>query len=81
MPHPDLQTLVEYLVKGLLEKPEAATVRVTERDRIVMMEIRVSAEEMGKIIGRRGRVIGAIRTLVKAAAARSGRRVVVEVVE
>ncbi len=80
MPHSDLQALVEHLVKGLLEGPEAASVTVTERDRLVTLEIRVSRNEAGKVIGRRGRVIGAIRTLVKAAAARTGRRVMVEVV-
>jgi len=79
MPQSDLRALVEFLTRGFVEHPEAVSVRLTERDRVVSIEIRVAPEDVGKVIGRRGRVIGAIRTLVKAAALRSGRRAVVEV--
>lgn len=79
MPEADLRALVEFLTRGLVERPEAVNVRVSERDRVVFIEIRVAPDEVGKVIGRRGRIIGAIRTVAKAAALRSGRRVVVEV--
>ena len=79
MPQADLRALVEFLTRGLVEHPEAVNVRVSERDRVVFIEIRVAPDEVGKVIGRRGRIIGAIRTVAKAAALRSGRRVVVEV--
>ena len=79
MPQADLRVLVEFLTRGFVERPEAVSVRASERDQVVFIEVRVAPEDVGKIIGRRGRVIGAIRTLVKAAALRSGRRVVVEV--
>jgi hypothetical protein len=72
---------VEYLTRGLVDHPEAVSVRVSERDHVVYIEVRVPSDEVGKVIGRRGRVIGAIRTLAKAAALRDGRRVVVEIVQ
>jgi predicted RNA-binding protein YlqC (UPF0109 family) len=79
MPEADVRALVEFLTRGLVERPEAVNVRVSERDRVVFIEIRVAPDEVGKVIGRRGRIIGAIRTVAKAAALRSGRRVVVEI--
>ncbi|MGH2375475.1 MAG: KH domain-containing protein [Candidatus Methylomirabilaceae bacterium] len=77
----DLRGLVEYLTRGIVDDPNAVSVRVTERDRVVFVEVRVSAADIGKVIGRRGRIIGAIRTLAKAAAVRGGRRVIVELVQ
>lgn len=77
----DLRALVEFLARGLVARPEAVSVRVAERERTLVIEIRVPADEMGRMIGRRGRIVGAIRTLVRAAAARDGRRAVVEIVQ
>jgi len=79
MPQADLRALVEYVVRGLADHPEAVSVRLVERDRVVYIEVKVAPEDVGKIIGRRGRMIGAIRTLARAAALRAGRRVVVDV--
>lgn len=81
MPQADLRTLVDCLVRGLLDDPSAVSVRATERDRVVSIEIRVPTGEIGKVIGKRGRIIGAIRAVAKAAAMRAGRRVVVDVVQ
>lgn len=81
MPPADLRALVEYLTRGLVDDPNAVSVRATERDRVVFIEIRVSAGDVGKVIGRRGRIIGAIRAVARAAAVRAGRRVVVEIVQ
>jgi hypothetical protein len=77
----DVRALVEFLTKGLVDHPEAVTVRASERERVLVIEVRVAAEEVGKVIGRRGRIVGAIRTLAKTAAARAGRRVIVEIVQ
>jgi predicted RNA-binding protein YlqC (UPF0109 family) len=77
----DLRALVEYLTRDLVDHPEAVSVRATERDRLVHIEVRVPTDEIGKVIGRRGRTIGAIRTLARAAALRDGRRVIVEIVQ
>jgi hypothetical protein len=81
MPPADLRALVEHLTRGLVDDPGAVSVRATERDRVVFIEIRVPAAEIGRVIGKRGRIIGAIRTLARAGALRAGRRVVVEVVQ
>ena len=81
MPDADLRSLVEFLTRDLVDRPELVSVRASERDRVVFIEIRVPADQVGKVIGRRGRIIGAIRTLAKAAAIRDGRRVVVEIVQ
>lgn len=80
MPPADLRALVEHLTRGVVDRPEAVSVRASARDQVVFIEIRVAPEDVGRVIGRRGRVVGAIRTLAKAAAVRSRQRVVVEVV-
>lgn len=81
MPPADLRGLVESLTRGIVDDPDAVSVRATERDRVVFIEVRVASGDVGKVIGRRGRIIGAIRTVAKAAAIRAGRRVVVELVQ
>jgi len=75
-----LQKLVEVLVKGLVEQPDQVSVKATEDPRAVTLEVRVADSDMGKVIGRQGRVAKAIRTVVKAAAVKDGRRVTVEFV-
>lgn len=77
----DLRALVEYLVRGLVDDPGAVGVRATERDRLVIIEIRVATGDLGKVIGRRGRIVAAIRTLARAASLHDGRRVMVEIVQ
>ncbi len=81
MPPADLRGLVESLTRGIVDDPGAVSVRATERDQVVFIEVRVAPGDVGKVIGRRGRIIGAIRTLAKAAAIRAGRRVVVELAQ
>lgn len=76
-----MKQLVETLVRYLVDQPDAVTVTVKESPRSVTFEVRVAAGEMGKVIGRHGRVARAIRSVVKAAAVRDGRRVNVEFVE
>jgi predicted RNA-binding protein YlqC (UPF0109 family) len=80
MPSADVRALVEFLVKGLVSRPDAVAVRASERDRMLVLEVLVAPDEVGKVIGRRGRIVGAIRTLAKAAAT-GGRRVVVEIMQ
>lgn len=76
-----MRDLVEFLAKSLVDRPEQVEVREVAGDDVVRLEIRVAEGDVGKIIGRQGRVIGAIRVLAKAAAAGSGRRVAVEVLD
>lgn len=73
-----LKKLVEVLVRNLVEQPDQVDVSAVEDPRSVTLEVRVASGDMGKVIGRQGRVAKAIRTVVKAAAVKDGRRVKVE---
>jgi uncharacterized protein len=75
----ELENLVLVLARSLVEDPDTVEVSGTESDSRVDLEIRVAPEDMGKIIGRQGRTIRAIRTVAKAASVRVGKRVNVEV--
>lgn len=76
-----MRELVEFLARSLVDRPDRVEVREVPVDGIVRIEIRVAEEDVGKIIGRQGRVINAIRLLAKAGAARREQRVAVEVME
>ena len=73
--------LVRYIAKSLVEKPDAVDVREVETDEGVTIELRVDPDDMGKVIGKQGRIAKAIRTVVKAASARDEKPVFVEIVE
>jgi predicted RNA-binding protein YlqC (UPF0109 family) len=75
----ELENLLLVLARGLVEEPDKVEVSGTETDTRVDLELRVAPEDMGKIIGRQGRTIRAIRTVVKAASVKLGKRVSVEV--
>ncbi len=75
----ELENLVLVLARSLVEEPDKVEVSGTESDSRVELEIRVAEEDMGKIIGRGGRTIRAIRTVAKAASVNLGKRVSVEV--
>jgi predicted RNA-binding protein YlqC (UPF0109 family) len=74
-----VKELVEYIAKSLVENP--AAVRVTERSRrgAVVIELRVAPSDMGRVIGKEGRVANAIRALLHVAAVRSGKRIVLDI--
>jgi predicted RNA-binding protein YlqC (UPF0109 family) len=74
-----LANLVLVLARSLVEEPDKVEVTGTESDSWVDLELRVAPEDMGKIIGRQGRTIRAIRTVAKAASVKLGKRVNVEV--
>jgi predicted RNA-binding protein YlqC (UPF0109 family) len=76
-----MRELVEYLCKAIVEHPDQVRVNEVEGETAVIVEIRVAPDDTGRVIGRQGRIIAAIRTLARAAATRQGKRVVVEVVE
>ena len=78
----DLAGLVDSIVRPLIEEEEALEVTAVETENGgVIVEIRVAADDAGKVIGRQGRVIKAIRTLARAAASRSGKLVDVELID
>ena len=73
--------LVRYIARSLVEKPDAVDVREVETADSVVIELRVDADDMGKVIGKQGRIAKAIRTIVKAATAKGEKPVFVEIVE
>lgn len=77
---PDLKGLVEYVAKALVDKPEAVKVAEVVDGSTTVYELEVDEGDIGKVIGRQGRVVRGIRALVKAAATRKGIRVDLDVV-
>ena len=74
--------LLEWLAKQLVDDPDAVRVEEVERDDdTTVLELYVAPEDRGKVIGRQGRLARALRTIVRASAARSRRRVILEIVE
>jgi predicted RNA-binding protein YlqC (UPF0109 family) len=74
-----MKEFVEIIARALVDNPDQVSVNEVEGEKSVILELRVASEDMGKVIGKQGRIAKAIRTLVKAAAAREGKRVVVEI--
>ena len=73
--------LVEYLARQLVDDPESVQVDETERDGDLVLRLRVAQDDVGKVIGRSGRMVRALRTVVRATGARENRRVLLEIVE
>jgi uncharacterized protein len=73
--------LLEFLVKALVEKPEAVVVEELEEDGDLVYEITVAEDDLGRVIGKGGRIANAIRTIAKAAAVRIDRRVIVDILD
>ena len=78
-PPKDVRELCEYLVLGLVDDPAAVEVTVEMTADAIVLRIVVAPDDRGKVIGRGGRVVRAIRSVVRAGAVKSGRRVLVEV--
>lgn len=76
-----MQEFLEYVVKGLVQKPEAVTITPVERAGVTIYELRMDSSDVGKIIGRQGVTINAIRSLLLAGSAKKGLRCAVEIVE
>jgi hypothetical protein len=73
--------LVEIIAKALVDNPDEVKVNEVEGTQSVIIELKVADEDMGKIIGKQGRIAKAIRTVVKAAAIKENKRVVVEIIQ
>lgn len=77
-----MKELVEVIAKALVDSPEEVlVVEKEEDDGTIVLELHVAKEDMGKVIGKRGRIAKSIRAVVKTAAARKDRKVVVDIVE
>ncbi len=74
-----MKELVEVMAKALVEHPEEVTVTETEKDGETIVELKVAPSDMGKVIGKQGRIAKAIRSVVKAAASKDDKKVVVEI--
>jgi uncharacterized protein len=75
-----MKELVEIIAKALVRNPDQVNVTESEDSNVTVYEVRVAPEDMGKIIGKQGRIAKALRTVVKAAAIRADKRVMVEIV-
>lgn len=75
-----MNKVLEDIAKALVEHPEDVTVTTVEKDDSIVLELRVNKDDMGKVIGKQGRIAKAIRTVVKACANREDKRVVVEII-
>ncbi|SHH07540.1 KH domain-containing protein [Tepidibacter thalassicus] len=73
--------LVEKIAKSLVDNPDEVVVNEIEGTQSVIVELKVAQEDMGKVIGKQGRIAKAIRTLVKAAAVRKNKKVSVEIIQ
>jgi uncharacterized protein len=77
-----MEDLLAYMVRGIVDEPDDVDVdSFEEDDGTIVLELRVAADDTGKVIGRGGRTISALRTVVKAASVRDNQRVLVDVIE
>ena len=76
-----MKELVKVIAMALVDHPEEVDVTETETDTSIVLELKVATEDMGKVIGKQGRIAKAIRTVVKAAATKDDKKVVVEILQ
>lgn len=76
-----MKELVEVIVKALVDDPESVVVNEREEKKTTVLEVRVAESDMGKVIGKQGRIAKAIRSVVKAAAAKEDKKVIVDIMD
>ncbi|MEY8334371.1 KH domain-containing protein [Lachnospiraceae bacterium 47-T17] len=76
-----MKELVEVIAKALVDYPDEVVVTETETDKSIVVELRVAQSDMGKVIGKQGRIAKAIRSVVKAAASKSEKKVIVDIMQ
>ena len=76
-----MKELVEVIAKSLVDHPDEVVVTESENDKALVVELRVAQTDMGKVIGKHGRIAKAIRSVVKAAASKENKKVIVEIVQ
>jgi predicted RNA-binding protein YlqC (UPF0109 family) len=76
-----LSEIVEYLARRLVDEPDAVRVEEIDRDGDTVLQLYVAKDDVGKVIGRQGRIARALRSVVRASAARSDRRVLLDIME
>ena len=75
------QDLVEYIVKSLVDIPDEVSINVIEGEKSTILELKVASEDVGKVIGKQGRIAKAIRTILSASATKGGKRAVLEILD
>jgi len=81
MERPVEKELVEYIARTLVDDPSGVIVNVIEGEKSTILELKVSDADIGKVIGKHGRIAKAVRTLLSAASTRTGKRVVLEILD
>ncbi|MBQ4531362.1 MAG: KH domain-containing protein [Lachnospiraceae bacterium] len=76
-----MKELVEIIAKSLVDNPQEVVVYEKEKDGDILLELHVAQEDMGKVIGKQGRIAKAIRAVVKAAASKEDKKVIVDIVQ
>ena len=79
--NPSLRELIDYLARGLVDRPEEVEVEEIEEQDALVFELKVAEEDLGKVIGKQGRTAKALRTILSAASAKARRRVILEILE
>ena len=76
-----MKELVEVIAKSLVDHPDQVVVTEKETDKAIIVELKVASDDMGKVIGKQGRIAKSIRTVVKAAATKDDKKVIVEILQ
>lgn len=76
-----MKDLIEFIVKALVDDPSEVSIAEINGDKITLYELRVAKNDIGKVIGKRGRTAGAIRTIINAVSAKQGKRAELEIIE
>ena len=76
-----MEDLLAYIAKGLVDRPDEVRVEAFEEDDALVLELSVAEDDTGKVIGRSGRTVNAIRSVMRACGAKQGRRVLVDVID
>ncbi|HNW99831.1 MAG TPA: KH domain-containing protein [Candidatus Cloacimonadota bacterium] len=76
-----MKDLIEFIVKALVDDPSEVNITEIQGDKITLYELRVSKTDIGKVIGKRGRTAGAIRTILNAVSTKQGKRAELEIIE
>ena len=81
MENQSVKELLAYIVRNLVQNPDAIDIQTVEAGDTVTLQLRVAPEDMGKVIGRQGRIAKEIRTLVKAQGLRDGQKIMVDILD
>jgi predicted RNA-binding protein YlqC (UPF0109 family) len=76
-----MKDLLEYLARALVDNPDGVEVTSVEGERSIILQLRVDPDDVGKVIGKKGRIAQAMRTLIKASATKEGRNAIVEIID